>query len=85
MDPFTHGDTIHMIFSAMYDMYSDISEPRELSYRVMKILHEIGRKIHGVIHDMAATHNADFVESFDVIWEIVCKYIFSMVDYYIIS
>ena len=51
----------------------------------MKVLHQIGRNIHGFIHDMAATHNADFVESFDVIWERVCRDIFSMVDYAIRS
>ena len=51
----------------------------------MKFLHQIGRNIHGFIHDMAATHNAYFVESFDFIWERVCKDIFSMYDYDIIS
>ena len=51
----------------------------------MKVLHQIGKKIHGCIHDMAATHDADCVESFDVIWERVCRDIFSMVDYAIIS
>ena len=51
----------------------------------MKVLHQIGRKIHGFIHDMAATHDADFVESFDVIWERVCRDIFSMADYSIRS
>ena len=25
MDPFAHGDTIPMIFSSVYDIYSDIS------------------------------------------------------------
>ena len=35
----------------------------------MKVLHQIGKKIHGFIHDMAATHESIFVESFDVIWE----------------
>ena len=34
---------------------------------------------------MAATHDAYFVESFDVIWERVCSDIFSMADYDIIS
>ena len=85
MDLFAHGDTIPMIFYVVYDMYSDISYPHELCYRVMKVLHQIGRKIHGFIHDMAATHNADFVESFDVILERVCRDIVSMVDYAIIS
>ena len=85
MDPFAHGDTIPLIFYIVYDMYSDISEPHELFYRVMKVLHQIGRSIHGFIHDMEATHNADFVESFDVIWESVYRDIFSMVDYAIIS
>ena len=37
------------------------------------------------IHDMAATHDVYFVESFDVIWERVCRDIFSMVDYSVIS
>ena len=81
MEPFSHGDTIPLLFSAIYDIYSNISEPHELCYRVVKVLHQIGRKIHGFIHDMATTHNADFVESFDVIWERVCRDIFSMVDY----
>ena len=35
----------------------------------MNVLHQIGRNIHGFIHDMEATHNAYFVESFDVIWK----------------
>ena len=51
----------------------------------MKVIHKIRRYIHGFIHDMAATQNADFVESFDVIWERVCKDIFSIVDYAVIS
>ena len=84
MDTFTHGDTIPLIFSIVYVIYYDISEPHELFYIFVKLIHQIGRKIHGFIHDMAATHNADFVESFDVIWERVCGDIFSMVDYYII-
>ena len=49
------------------------------------MLHQIGRKIHGFIHDMTTTHNAYFVESFDVIWERVCRDIFSMVDYVVRS
>ena len=47
----------------------------------MKVLHQIGKNIH----DMAATHDADFVESFDVIWERVCRDIFFMIDYSSIS
>ena len=81
MDPFSHGDTIPMIFSVVYDIYSDISEPHDLYYRFMKVLHQIGKNIHDFIHDMAATHELDFVESFDVIWERVSRDIFSMVDY----
>ena len=49
------------------------------------LIFQIGKKIHGFIHDMAATHEADFVEDFDVIWEIFCRDIFSMVDYASIS
>ena len=85
MDSFAHGDTIPLIFSHVYDIYSDISEPHELCYRVMKVLHQIGKKIHGFIHDMETTHEAYFVESFDVIWERVFRDIFSMADYAIIS
>ena len=66
-------------------MYSDISEPHDIFYRVMNVLHQIGRNIHGFIHDMEATHNAYFIESFDAIWERVCRDILSMVDYAIIS
>ena len=51
----------------------------------MKVLHKIRRYIHGFIHDIAGTHNVDFVEPFDVIWEKVCRDIFSMVDYAIRS
>ena len=47
----------------------------------MKVLHQIGKKIHGLIHDMAATHEADFVESFDALWKIFCRDIFSIIDY----
>ena len=43
----------------------------------MKVFHQIGKKIH----DMAATHDIDFVESFDVIWERVCRDIFYTIDY----
>ena len=85
MDTFAHGDTIPLIFYSVYDIYSDISEPHDICFRVLKVLHQIGRKIHGFIHDTTTTHNADFVESFDVIWERVCRDIFSMVDYAIIS
>ena len=81
MDPFAHGDTIRLIFYFVFDIYSDISEPHEIFYRFMKVLHQIGKKIHGLIHDMEATQEADFVESFDAIWEGVCKYIFSVTDY----
>ena len=45
------------------------------------MLHQIGNKIHGVIHDMEATHEADFVESFYALWERVCIDSFSMIDY----
>ena len=61
MDPFAHGDTIPLMFSAMYDIYSNISEPHEIFYRVVKVLHQIGINIHGFIHDMTTTHNADFI------------------------
>ena len=81
MDPFTHGDTINLIFYVVYEIYSEISEPHEIFYIVMKVLHRIGKNIHGFIHDMEAIHEADFVESFDVIWERVCRDIFSMIDY----
>ena len=81
MDPFSHGDTIPIIFYIVYDIYSHISEPHEIFYRVMKVLHQIGKKIHGFIHDMVATHEAYFVESFDVIWERVCRDIFFIIDY----
>ena len=63
MDPFTHGDTINLIFYSVYKIYSYISDPHEIFYIFMKVLHQIGKKIHGFIHDMATTHNADFVES----------------------
>ena len=53
--------------------------------RVMKVLYQIGKKIHDFIHDMQSTHEANFVESFDVIWENVCRDIFSMVYYAIRS
>ena len=80
MDPFVHGDTIPLIFFVVYDIYSNISETREIYYRVMKVLHQIGKNIHAFIHDMAATHETYFVEYFGVIWKSVCRDIFSMVD-----
>ena len=70
-----------MIFSVIYEIFYDISYPHELHYRFMKVLHQIGKNIHGFIHDMAATHEVDFVEYFDVIRERVCRDIFSMIDY----
>ena len=47
----------------------------------MNFIHQIGKRIHDLIHDMAATHEADFVESFDALWERVCRDIFSIIDY----
>ena len=47
----------------------------------MKVLHQIGKKIHGLIHDMEATQEFDFVESFYALWEGFCKDIFSIIDY----
>ena len=47
----------------------------------MKVLHQIGKNIHGFIHDIEAAYVAYFVESFDVIWERVCRDIFSIIDY----
>ena len=85
MDPFAHGDNIPLIFSVVYELYYDISKPHVLCCIFMKVLHQIGKKIHGFIHDMEATHEANFVESFDVIWERVCRDIYSMVDYTIRS
>ena len=67
MDPFAHGDTIPMIFYIVHEIYSNISEPHEIFYIFIKVLHQIGKKIHDFVHDMAATHEADFVESFNVI------------------
>ena len=85
MNPFAHGDTIRLIFSVVYDIYSDILEPHELCYIVMKVVHQIGKKIHGLIHDMEATHEADFVESFEALCEGVCRDILSIIDYVSIS
>ena len=85
MDPFAHGDTIPLIVYAIHDIYSDILYPHDIFYIFMKVLHQIGKKIHGFIHDMVATHEAYFVEYFDVIWERVCRNIFSMIDYASIS
>ena len=81
MDPFAHGDTIPMIFSALYELYSNISVTHEICYRFMKVLYQIGKNIHDLIHDMEATHEADFVEYFDALWERVCRDIFSIIDY----
>ena len=53
----------------------------ELCYIVVKVIHQITRNIHGFIHDTTTTLNAYFVKSFDVIWESICRYIFSMADY----
>ena len=44
MDPFAQGDTIPMIFYAVYDIYSNISEPHETFYICMKVLHQLGRR-----------------------------------------
>ena len=76
MDTFAHGDTIPIIFYVVYDIDSDFSETCEIYYRFMRVLHQIENNIHGFIHDMAATQEADFVEYFDVIRERVCRYIF---------
>ena len=35
MDPFAHGDTIPLIFSAVNDIYYDVSKSHELCYRFM--------------------------------------------------
>ena len=69
MDPFAHGENTPLMFSTVYYLYSDISKTHEIFYIVIKVLHQIGKKINDFIHDMAATHETNFVESFDVIWE----------------
>ena len=56
MDPFSHGDTIILMFSAVYNIYYDISGPRDLFYRVMKVLHQIGKTFHGFVHDTATSY-----------------------------
>ena len=81
LDPFSHAETITLIFPSLYDFYSDILDPRDPFYMVMKVLHQIGKNIHGLIHDMETAHEADFVESFDALWESVCRDIFSIIDY----
>ena len=81
MDPFAHGDTIPLIFYALYEIYSDISGPLYIFYIFMKVLHQIGKKIHGLIHDIEATQEVGFVESFDALWEGICRDIFSIIDY----
>ena len=45
------------------------------------MIHQIGKNIHGLIHDMEATHESDFVESFNALLERVCRGIFSIIDY----
>ena len=47
----------------------------------MNFFHQTRKKIHGLIHDMAATQEEDFVESFNVIWETISRDIFYMFDY----
>ena len=42
----------------------------------MKVIPQIWKIIHDLIHDTIATNETDFVESFDVIWERVCRDIF---------
>ena len=32
MDPFAHRDTINLIFSVVYEIYSDISEPHDIIF-----------------------------------------------------
>ena len=67
MDPFVHGVTIPLIFYDLHEFYSDILYPHEPCYIFINVLHQIGKKIHGLIHDMVATQEADFVESFDAL------------------
>ena len=85
MDPFGHGDTVPLIFSYVYDIYSYISDAHEIFYRVMKVIHQIWEKIRSFIHDMATTLEAYVVESFNVHWEIVRRDIFSIIEYDSIS
>ena len=47
----------------------------------MKVLHQIRKNNHGLIHDMEATHEVSFVESFDDLWEGVWRDILSIIDY----
>ena len=42
MDPFSHGDTITLIFYSIYEIYSDISQPHDIFYILMKVLHQAG-------------------------------------------
>ena len=58
-----------VVFYDVYEIYSNISYTHDICYNFMMVLHKIGKNIHGLIHDMAATHEADFLESFDSLWE----------------
>ena len=52
MHPFVHGDTIPLIFYSLYEFYFDISYPRDPFYIFMKVLQQIGKNVHALIHDM---------------------------------
>ena len=46
------GATIPWLLSAPYDLISDISDPNKLYYRIRKVSHHFGKKVHDRVHIM---------------------------------
>ena len=55
-------------------------DPHELCYRFMKVFHRFRKNIHGLIHYMKDTQEANYVDSFYALSEGLCRDIFPIID-----
>ena len=65
---YTHGDTIPLVFSDPYDNISYISDYFQPHFKIWKVLHQVERKFHGLVHHFAAIQGTSCIE-FLTLWE----------------
>ena len=62
------GATIPWLLADPYDLIYDISEPHKLYYRIIKVSHHFGKKVHDRFHHYGATLEIEPINFADVLW-----------------
>ena len=76
------GATIPWLLAAPYELISDISEPNNLYYIIIKVSHKFGKKVHDQVHQYAAKLEIVSANLIDVIWlGDDCTDLFSISDF----